>query len=150
MYPMPAQRQPPVADDPSPWRPYVKFSDPDADDYIVRDIFPGDARRWTSDHPEMKFRLQPRPGMRFSMNFTIVGATFRDTGPVTVTIRVNNRQLGVVRCDHPADYHFEQPVPIAWLGSGDPVKVLAEANPLWTAPSDGAHLGYLIVEAGFR
>jgi hypothetical protein len=149
-YPIPAQRHQPVANDPPPSGGYVKFADFDAGDYIVRDINPGGAVRWTRDHPEMRFRVEPRLGLRFSMDFAIADTTFRDTGPVTVTVEINGHALGIVRCPRPRDYHFEQPVPTEWLRPGEPVMVVAEASPLWTAPKDGAHLGYVISEAGFR
>ncbi len=139
---------PPQRVDPSYF--LVKFSDPDADEYVVRDIRPGDARRWTTDHPEMRFPIEPRPGLRFEMSFWIVATTFRETGPVTLVVKINGQPLGSVYCQHPGNYRFERPVPLNWLRSGEPVRLLAEASPLWTVPADGAHLGYLIEEAGFR
>ena len=149
-YPMPAQRHQPDADDPPPSGTYVSFADFDAGDYIVRDINPGGARRWTLDHPEMRFRIEPQPGLRFSMDFAIVDTTFRHTGPVTVTVKINGHSLGVIRCARPRDYHFERPVPAEWLHPGEPATVVAEASPLWTASKDGVHLGYLLEQAGFR
>ena len=145
--PMPAQKRPPSASDPGS---YVNFNQPDADECIVRDINPGDGRRWTRDHPEMKFWVRREPGLRFSMTLWIAEATLRDTGPVTLTVKINGNVLGSIRCSQARNYRFEQPVPLDWVRPGEPVFVLAEASPLWTAPRDGAHLGYLLEEAGFR
>jgi len=142
-YPMPPQRV-----DPSYF--LIKFSDLDADEYLVRDIYPGDARRWTADHPEMCFPIEPRPNLRFELSFLISSATLVDTGPVTLAVKINGHPLGSVYCPHAGNYRFDRPVPLHWLRPGEPVRVLAEVNRLWTSPTDGAHLGYLIEEAGFR
>ena len=143
--PMPVQRPAPDASDPNSF--LVRFSDHDANEYVVRDIQQNG--NWAFDHPEMKFPIQARAGLRFTMQFSIPTDTFKDTGPVTVTVKINDHQLGSERCEHAGSYIFERPIPLDWLPSGEPVHVLAEATPLWTA-EDGAHLGYLLEEAGFH
>ena len=145
---MPAQKPAPDRADPNYF--LVKFGDRDAADFVVRDIQTGARLCWTNDHPEMKFPVEPRPGLRFVMHFWIHSRTLRDTGPVTLTVKVNNHLLGTVRCDHEGSYVFEHPVSLDWLHTGEQVHVLAEGTPVWIAPKDGAHLGYLIEEAGFR
>ena len=146
---MPAQAPASIEPDPPPHRSFVNFSDPDADEYIVRDINPGGERRWTLDHPELKFTVAPKPGLRFKMDFSIAEQTFKDTGPVEVVVKLNGNVLSKIQCGHPGEYHLERPVPLPWLEAGRPVHVTADAWPLWTAPGDGAHLGYLIQRAGF-
>ena len=84
------------------------------------------------------------------MSFHIHEKLFRDTGPVTVAVKINGHLLGSIYCDHVGDYRFNHAVPPEWVHFPEPVHVLAESSPLWTAPEDGAHLGYLIKEAGFR
>jgi len=148
LFPMPAQKQPPAGPDPNYF--FIRFTDRDAGDYIVRDIQTGDNQVWTFDHPELKFPLEPRPGLYFRMIFWIHFRTLHDTGPVTLVVKVNGHELGRVRCEHDGKYVFDQPVPMDWLRSGEPVRVLAEASPLWTSPDGGAHLGYLMEEAGFH
>ncbi len=146
---MPAQK--PALRGSDPHAVFLTFSDPDADEYIVRDISPGPAQgRWTLDHPEMKIPVEPRPGLRFEMSFSIHAMPFRDTGPVTVAVKINGHPLGSIYCDHVGDYRFTHSVPPEWVHSGEAAHVLAESSPLWTAPDDGAHLGFLIEEAGFR
>jgi hypothetical protein len=147
-FPMPPQKRAPETSDPNYL--LVKFSDRDAGDYIVRDIQSGDGLCWTFAHPEMKFPVEPRPALRFYMHFWIHERTLHDTGPVTLTVKINGQLLGSVRCEHDGSYLFERPVPMQWLHSGEPVHVLAEATPLWTSPDGGPPLGYLIEEAGFR
>jgi hypothetical protein len=144
---MPPQKRPPEALDPDS---YVNFSQPGADECIVRDINPGDGYRWTRDHPELKFWVRRQPGLRFSMSFWIATATLRDTGPVTVAVKINGHLLVNIRCNQARNYRIDRPVPLEWVCPGEPVLVLAESSPLWTAPGDGAHLGYLLEGAGFR
>jgi hypothetical protein len=146
-FPMPAQKRPPEVSDPNYF--LLTLSDPRAGDYVVRDIQHGVPSCWTFDHPEMRFPLKPRPNLRFTMHFRIHPRTFHDTGPVTLTVKVNGHPLGTLRCEREGSYVFDRPVPSEWLHLGEPVRVLAEADPLWTSPDDGAHLGYLIEDAGF-
>ena len=146
---MPTQKPTPNGSDPRAT--VLNFSDPTAIEYIVRDISPTPGtERWTFDHPEMWLPVEPHPGLRFEMRFHIHPNTFRDTGPVTVTVKINGHLLGSIHCDHVGSYQFDQPVPEEWVHAGEPTHILAEASPLWTAPEDRTHLGYLIDEAGFR
>ncbi len=147
-FPMPAQRHIPDASDPNYF--LVRFTDSDIREYVVRDIQTGGRLCWTSDHPEMKFPIQPRAGLRFNMHFWIHSRTLTDTGPVTVVVRINDHTLGSMKCDHDGSYLFDRPVPSEWLKPGEPAHVLAESSPLWISPTDGAHLGYLMEEIGFR
>jgi len=152
-YSMPPQRHPSTGPDPPDWRSFVKFNDPDQSGFVVQDIGPGDGQAWTFDHPELRFRVRPRPGLRFALTIRMAGQTLRDTGPVTITIKINGHLLGEIRTVLEGDYHFEQAVPVDWITIGEPVHVAMEANPLWTDPSNppgGMRLGFLIVEAGFR
>jgi hypothetical protein len=147
---MPDQRILPVATDPPPIGSFVDFGKEDGVDYVVRDIDMGGDARWTRDHPQLKFRLEPKSGLRLVMDFIVVQETFLATGPVTVQVNVNDHPLESIRCTHAGDYRFEKPVPAEWVTSGGPTYVTAEAAPLWIAPSDGVHLGYLLLRAGFR
>ena len=146
-FPMPRQKRWLHASDPR--QRVIKFNDPDIGEYVVRDIQPGTPASWTFDHPEMTFPVEPRAGLRFVMRFGIHERTFRDTGPVTVSVKINGHALGSLYCKQPNDYTLDLPVPLDWIEAGEPVHVLAEASPLWIAP-DGVRLGYLIEEAGFR
>jgi hypothetical protein len=84
------------------------------------------------------------------MHFWIHSRTFSDTGPVTVVVRINDHLLGSMTCEHDGSYLFDRSVPSDWLKPGATVRLLAESSPLWTSPADGAHLGFLMEEVGFR
>src|SRR2546421_398095 len=96
---MPPQKPAPHGSDPRAV--FLTLSERDADEYIVRDITPGGAPgSWTLDHPEMRIPVEPRPGLRFEMSFHIHEKLFRDTGPVTVAVKINGHLLGSIYCDH--------------------------------------------------
>jgi hypothetical protein len=147
---VPPQRSLDLGQDPGGLGPFVTMGDPAADDYIVRDISPGrDHHRWAFLHPEMRFRVK-EPGYRkFVADFAIPQATFKDTGPVTITVAVDGTSLGAFRCDHAGDYLMEKPVPQGLLAPGKEVHVTFEATPRWISPTDRAELSFFLGSAGF-
>jgi hypothetical protein len=153
-----AQRIPPQqswspAPDPPPPLTFLEMGDSAANDNIVRDISltpEGAGWRWTYLEPTLTFFLKNRNGQRFSMDFSIVETTFRDTGPVTLSCYINGRLLGQLHCPHAGDYRFEQAVPAEWLQGPQPTIVRAVLDTVWTAPTDRARLGYILIRAGFR
>ena len=145
---MPAQKS--VADRGDPNYFIVKFNDRDARNFVIRDISTGSKMNWTFAHPEMQFPVEPHPNLRFVMHLWMSGNTLKQTGPVTIRVQINGRPVGEIHCSQDIEYWFDKPVPQEWLRSGEPVRVLAEADRLWTSPRDGVRLGYLIEQAGFR
>ena len=148
--PIPAQQSLDLGPDPSGVGPAVKMADPDANDYIVRDIglMPG-IWRWAFLHPELRFRVKHSAGLHFTAEIHIPEVTFTVTGPVVLTYSVNGRSLGFVRCDRPGTYQIDHAVPPAWLVPGDYIHVTFDADRHWVAPEDGAQLSFLLFRAGF-
>jgi hypothetical protein len=72
--------------------------------------------------------------------------TLRDTGPVTITFFVNDKEVGRERYDKEGIKRFTTQT---LLGKGD-VRLAIEVDKVWRAPSDGNELGFLLVQAGFR
>jgi hypothetical protein len=130
---------------------FALFSQPDSDRHIVRDITEGGARRWTRDHPEMRFWLDPAAAgpLIFAMSITVPEVGFRNTGAVHIAVYVNGQRLGTLDCPHPGDFRFQMPVPRDWVAGSPEVRVLAEPDRVWTIPGDPAHVGYQIETAGF-
>jgi hypothetical protein len=150
---IPPQEEYVAGSDPEPPPAFVKMGDPRSVENIVSDISPnieGGMFRWTYLKPTMRFRVPASHGQRFLMNFTINDRTFADTGPVTLSVSVNGHFLTAVRCARPSEYLLEQPVPAEWLTIADPVVVTATLDRVWTAPRDGARLGYVLLAAGFK
>jgi hypothetical protein len=125
---------------------------PESGDHIVsgiRERIEGDGWRWTREQPRLSFLLPRASGWTFSMDFGFPAPNFRDTGPVTVTFIVNGRVLDKVRYTQPGDQHFEKAVPAAWLRAGEETVAGADIDPPWIAPTDKAHLGFVLHRAGF-
>jgi hypothetical protein len=127
------------------------MNDPTVNAYIVRDIsdaLEGGLWRWTFSRPELRFSLENEEDAALELDFAIADATLKDTGPVTVSVFVNDRPLGSMKCAKAADYRFIKKVPGSWIKTDGTALVAAEARPLWNAP-DGKHLGFILTRAGF-
>jgi len=152
-YPPPPQRRRAVAPDPPLLRPYVAMRDPEATAHIVRDVVPalqGGAWRWTRRRPELRFRLGSTEGLKLAMRFSIVEATFRNTGPVRLAFFVNQQMIEKVQYGQPGIYQFEKPVPSELLQAHAVNHVAVEIDKVWIAPHDREQLGFILIEAGFR
>jgi hypothetical protein len=119
--------------------------------YLVEDIdtSPGQGRRWTYEHPEMRFTLENKANQRLVVNFIVHSGTFKDTGPFTVDFLVNGKPVGKMRCAEPEEHRFEAPVPQALLESAAETRVAFQLDKYWIAPADGVKLGILLVDVGF-
>lgn len=151
-YPPPAQRKPLPGFSPNPAGHVVHMNDPDAETHFVRDVsktLEGGLWRWAYRRPELSFSLSSTENLRFFMDFAIAEATFKDTGPVTISFLVNGNLLDRVRYDRPGEQHFEKPVPSQWLRTDRQTVVAAEPDKVWTSKIDGAQLGFILIRAGF-
>ena len=149
-YPPPPQFSLVGAEDPAALGPFIEMGDPRSDDFVVRDVTPEHAAlRWTFLDPELRFRLKETAGLSFEMRFVLADATFKVTGPVTVSCAIEGRPLGAMRCDHAGEYRFIKPVPESWLATGKEIHVTFSAEPRWVSPEDGNQLGFLLRSAGF-
>lgn len=131
---------------------FVAMAGPNPEDYIVRDVLPGEPRsawRWTGQRPELRFQLSFTNDLRFMMDLAVPESTFAQRGPVTISFFINGNLLDRVRCEKHGEVHFNQPVPAAWLRTDAPTLVAAEINKVWVSPSDRARLGFILSRAGF-
>ena len=131
--------------------PFLSMSDPNADAYLAHDIAdhgPG-TWRWAYDHPVLRFSLPAVTRVNFSMDFAIPERTFRDTGPITLTIRVNGALLDRYRCDAPGEQHYSHYVPTDLIRPNAVNIVAIDPDPVWVSKADGGHLGFILSRAGF-
>jgi predicted small lipoprotein YifL len=149
-YSPPAQRVAEPGRDPEHIRSFVSMDDPQAADYIVKDIAsdPG-LFRWAFLEPELKLGVGTNRGLKFAMEFALPDATFKTTGPVTVSCSINGHKLGEMRCPRADKYRLEKAVPADWVDPARPVHVTFNAEPRWVSPDDGAQLSFLLYSAGF-
>src|SRR5260370_25471785 len=94
------------------------MADANADAYIVgegNDGLEAGSSRWTRKRPSLRFFLDTVDHLRFQADFSIAESTFRDTGPVTVSILINGNLLDVVQCPAATGRHLEKEVPPKFL-----------------------------------
>lgn len=151
-YAPPFQRSLPAGPEPRPVASFVNMGDPDADSYILRDVSPGaegDQWRWTFQRPELRFWLESKASQQFVADISLPEATFRETGPVTISFFVNGNLLVRQHCPRSGDYHIRKEVPATWLRTDTFTIVAAESDKHWVSPADGARLGFILTRIGF-
>jgi hypothetical protein len=129
---------------------FLSMSDPNADAYLVKDVAdhgPG-TWRWVYDHPVLRFRVPDAPRLKFTLDFAIPERTFRETGPVTLTLRLNGTRFARQLFDHPGELHYSADVPANLLRRGEN-QVAIDPDPVWVSKADGGHLGFILSRAGF-
>jgi hypothetical protein len=146
-YPVPEQHQPFRAHMSDPE--YVVAGARDASRFFVRDIrLDAGLWRWTGAEPELEFTLSDRSDRKLEYEFVINEATFKHTGPVTISFFVNGRLLTRERYDSPGDKKVTKIVRGEWLQGRGKTRVLARVENTWRSP-DGVIFGILLKRAGF-
>ena len=131
---------------------YVAMNDPNADAHLLRDIshsIEGGMWRWAGWRPRMRFGLEAVRNIRFSLDFSIAEATFRETGPITLALLINGHPLDQVQISSAGEHHYEKPVSEALLLAGQENLVDIEPDRVWVSKEDGARLSILLIRAGF-
>ena len=106
-------------------------------------------KSWTNQHPTFSFLLRRTEDLDFYMRFIVHDDTFRDTGPVTLTVNVNGETIDRPRFDTPGEREYSHPVPPRLLQKRNPVIVRIDVDPVWIAPGDKTKLGILLMAIGF-
>jgi len=130
---------------------FLSMSDPHADLYLVRDFQdhgPG-TWRWAYSRPALRFFVPDVPRLKFIMDFAIPERTFRDTGPVTFTLRINGAFFDRQRFDSPGELHYSNAVPAGLLRPNAENRVEIDPDPVWVSKADGGRLGFILSRAGF-
>ncbi|MEO7649794.1 MAG: hypothetical protein ABIZ80_04955 [Bryobacteraceae bacterium] len=151
-YAPPVQRKPLATSDPYPFGSFTEMGNPKAAAYIVKDVAEpeGGQWRWTRKRPELQFYLEGIEGLHYVMDFSVAGATFQDTGPVTISIAINGLPFDSLRFDKPGEHHYRKAVPAALMKAKSPNRVLMEIDKEWVSKTDGAVLGFILMGAGFQ
>ena len=132
--------------------PLLVMSEPDINPHILQDVIEspdGEEWRWTNQHPQLSLSLDRVEKLNFYMRFTLVAETLRDTGPVTLTIRIDDRVLARPKFDRPGNFEFRQAVPAAMLTTQRPVIIAVDVDPPWTSP-EKTTLGIYLHSIGFQ
>jgi hypothetical protein len=149
-YPPPAQRLIEDYPDPGKYLPFVTMNSRFATEHIVRDIDLNVSEwRWAFAAPQLHFRVPEKPPARFAADIVIAVDTFKVTGPVTIACAIEGRRVGTVLCNAPGRRTVAYSVPPGFLTPGQTVTADLVADKVWTAPTDGARLSFMIFSAGF-
>jgi hypothetical protein len=150
-YPPPIQRSAANTARPLAYRHFLAMNDPGAERFFVRDVSPAlenNAWRWSGERPTFRFVLQKTEGLRFVMDFSVVGAILEKTGPQAISFFINDRLLGRARYASHGEQHFEKAVDPSWVKPGEETIVAAEIRPVWESPN-GVKLGVILLRVGF-
>lgn len=135
-------------------RRYVEMIDPDISEHILSDISapaPNATWLWTFDKPTLRvWTGSGNTARHLLVKMAMVEATMKDTGPVTVRFFVNGEEVGKKQLPKPGSYQFETDVNAGLLKPDDWATLSMTTSPIWTAPKDKKHLGFLLIGAGFR
>jgi hypothetical protein len=130
---------------------FLSMDDPNAGAYLVQGVAdrgPG-TWRWAFDHPVLRFFVPGALRLQFTMEFTIPESTFRDTGPVTLSISMNGRPFDRPRCERAGQQSYTHAVPSELLRANAINLVAIDPHPVWVSRADGGHLGFILSRAGF-
>jgi hypothetical protein len=151
-YAPPEQRQPLTLEEPPSLQSFIRMSDAMAPLHFVRDIRPkleGNAWRWTLKSPTLQLHAPKASGMKFVAEVTVPDVTFKDTGPVAITVSINDHKLETFAFDQPGSRRIEKPIPDGWLSTENDNKVVMEIDKTWTAAADGFTVGFILTSVGF-
>ena len=151
-YSMPSQRTGRPETEPVGVGSFMAFGDRTAPEYIVADILPGSGKevwRWTNQKPTLKFVVMETARWAFQATFALPEATWKQTGPVTLRVFVNE-QLIATAANLPAGRHeLRWPVPVGLLKANFETVVRLELDKVFIAEADQARLGMILESAGF-
>ena len=152
LYAPPPQR--PVFEAPISGVRVLNMADADAETHFVQDISPSleaNTWRWTGKRPAIRMFPGTTQKLNYAIDFAIPGATFTQTGPVTVSFFVNEHLLDQVHYPAPGRQRFEKPVPAEWMDANEYTILAAEIDKVWIpAERKAKPLGFILVSLGLE
>jgi hypothetical protein len=128
----------------------VSMGSPDADRYIVKDVYPGTGISWRWTKQEPTVRVPVRSPKTLSADFALWPDSFKITGPLTVSFRVNGKLLDKIRYATPGEKRFAKAVPPDWLAGSDEATVSLSVDKLYTEPHGGSKFGVILISLGLK
>jgi hypothetical protein len=130
---------------------FVEMGDPESDRYIVHGFASKSegSWRWAYAGPVLRFWGPNAQSVQFFMDFAIPERTFRETGPVTLTLSLNGEVFDHVRCAQPGQQHYAHEAPARLFLKNAMNLVSIDPDKFWVAPDDGTKHGFILVRAGF-
>ena len=148
-YAPPVQRQP-LEDLRPRFVPVIDMAAADARKHFVQDISDKleGSWRWCQQRPAVTVTVPSNEKLKYTIDFTVPEATFKDTGPVTLSFYVNDHLLDRVRYSKPGPLHFEKQVPAGWITPAKDNILAAEIDKMWVSKEDGSRLGFILTRIG--
>jgi hypothetical protein len=109
----------------------------------------GTGRKWTDDTARFQFRVSDLSASDLYLRYAVPEVTFRQTGPVRVSIDVNGKPFDSFLRTAPGDGEFRHPADGILAKPFEPFIVSIRINPPYVAKDDNAKLGILLDEIGF-
>lgn len=125
---------------------------PGAAQYAVSGVLIGDEKSqgfWTLDKAELQFKLSSVNDHVFRERYFLPRETLNVTGPLMVDFYVNNHHLDQAHFAKDGIVIYEHEVPQEWLTTKELTKVKMVIHNPYVAPQNGAHLGVVLMSAGF-
>ena len=131
----------------------LNMADADAEWHFVQDIslsLEANSWRWTGKRPTIRLHPDSNQRMTFSIDLAIAGTTIEHTGPVTLSLFVNNHLLDRVRYTTPGRRQVEKAVPAKWIYPNQDVMLAAEIDKLWSPAPNAMPLGFILHALGLE
>jgi hypothetical protein len=132
----------------------LDMADADSETHFVQDIsdsLQANTWRWTGKRPTIRLFPGLNRKLRYSIDFAVAGATFEQTGPVTMSFFVNDHLLDRIHYPAPGRQRFEKPVPEDWLDPNGYATLAAEIDKVWMpADRDAKPLGFILLSLGLE
>jgi hypothetical protein len=131
----------------------LSMADADAESHFVQDIslsLEANSWRWTGKRPTIRLHPDSNRRMMFSIDLAIAGTTLEHTGPVTLSLFVNNHLLDRAQYATPGRRQVERAVPAEWIDPHEDVVLAAEIDKLWSPAPDAKPLGFILHALGLE
>jgi hypothetical protein len=131
----------------------LSMADAYVESHFVQDIsleLEANSWRWTGKCPTIRVHPGTNQGLAYSIDFAIAGTSLEHTGPVTLSLLVNNRLLARVRYATPGRRQYEKAVPAEWINPDEDVTLAAEIDKVWAPAPGGKPLGFILHGLGLE
>lgn len=130
-YAPPVQRKPVMIEEFPALQSRIDMNHPAAPMHLVRDVSPmleSGAWRWAYEKPTVMLSAPAEKGVRFIADITLPEVTFRQTGPVSIRVSVNGREIGSVRYAAAGDHQINLKVPDGLLMKGADTTIIMQQD----------------------
>jgi hypothetical protein len=134
-----------------PFGPFVHMNDPEAARYFVSGVYglESNAWRWAAGRAVLRLHLKETRDLKYAMTFAVPHEVTAHSGPVRLTILINDKKWEEISYDKDGIYEIDKPVASKLLKPEADNLVTLEIDKPW--PGEGARQerGFILVRAGF-